>query len=240
MLRVALRLCVACRAQLGLQTRARLLSIVHHQCSRSVPKNTIRLCGLQGTINLVDACRNGGVKRVVLVTSLGTDDGLLSPLGPVLFWKKRAEEHLQRSGLTYTIVRPGGLASESGSSDGSSGSGGNPLQQALSSIFGQARARGEGNLVSGQAGTFGLPPKRSGSIKRSMVRNLALCSPAVMRNACVFLLTGLRVCACNVVATFGCTLSSMSGQATTVSHRTDMSRDGVLVRNRWQEWVSHE
>lgn len=25
----------------------------------------------------------------------------------VLFWKKRAEEALQRSGLDYTIVRPG-------------------------------------------------------------------------------------------------------------------------------------
>jgi hypothetical protein len=27
----------------------------------------------------------------------------------VLFWKKRAEEELQRSGLKYTIIRPGGL-----------------------------------------------------------------------------------------------------------------------------------
>jgi hypothetical protein len=26
----------------------------------------------------------------------------------ILFWKKRAEEELQRSGLSYTIVRPGG------------------------------------------------------------------------------------------------------------------------------------
>ena len=27
----------------------------------------------------------------------------------VLFFKKRAEEEVQRSGITYTIVRPGGL-----------------------------------------------------------------------------------------------------------------------------------
>ena len=27
----------------------------------------------------------------------------------VLFWKKQAEKYLQASGLTYTIVRPGGL-----------------------------------------------------------------------------------------------------------------------------------
>ena len=25
----------------------------------------------------------------------------------ILFWKKRAEEELQRSGLDYTIIRPG-------------------------------------------------------------------------------------------------------------------------------------
>ncbi len=30
----------------------------------------------------------------------------------VLFWKKRGEEALQRSGLSYTIVRPGGLKSK--------------------------------------------------------------------------------------------------------------------------------
>lgn len=28
-------------------------------------------------------------------------------LWQVLFWKKRAEEELQRSGIDYTIVRPG-------------------------------------------------------------------------------------------------------------------------------------
>jgi hypothetical protein len=33
---------------------------------------------------------------------------LLLVLLQILFWKKRAEEELQRSGLSYTIVRPGG------------------------------------------------------------------------------------------------------------------------------------
>jgi hypothetical protein len=33
---------------------------------------------------------------------------LLLLLLQILFWKKRAEEELQRSGLSYTIVRPGG------------------------------------------------------------------------------------------------------------------------------------
>ena len=30
----------------------------------------------------------------------------------ILVWKKRAEEYLQASGLSYTIVRPGGLKNE--------------------------------------------------------------------------------------------------------------------------------
>jgi uncharacterized protein YbjT (DUF2867 family) len=49
--------------------------------------------------------------QVVLVTSVGTDSPFfpLNLLWGVLFWKKRAEEALQRSGLDYTIIRPGGV-----------------------------------------------------------------------------------------------------------------------------------
>ena len=65
-----------------------------------------------GTANIVGAASaSGKVDRIVLITSIGVDD-LLFPLNlffGVLFWKKRAEEVLQRSGITYTIVRPGGL-----------------------------------------------------------------------------------------------------------------------------------
>jgi hypothetical protein len=34
----------------------------------------------------------------------------------ILFWKKRAEEELQRSGLSYTIVRPGRARQQNSSS----------------------------------------------------------------------------------------------------------------------------
>lgn len=46
---------------------------------------------------------------MVLITSVGTDEPFfpLNLLWGVLFWKKRAEEELQRSGLDYTILRPG-------------------------------------------------------------------------------------------------------------------------------------
>ena len=46
------------------------------------------------------------------------------------------------------------------------------VPQILAQIFGEARARGEGNVVLGKPGTFGLPPKKSGSILRSKVCSL--------------------------------------------------------------------
>jgi uncharacterized protein YbjT (DUF2867 family) len=51
-----------------------------------------------------------GVSKFVLVTSIGCDDPLfpLNLFWGVLFWKKQGEVALQRSGLDYTVVRPGG------------------------------------------------------------------------------------------------------------------------------------
>jgi uncharacterized protein YbjT (DUF2867 family) len=53
--------------------------------------------------------RRAGVKKIVLVTSIGVDDPFfpLNLFWGVLFWKKRGEEAVQRSGIDYTIVRPG-------------------------------------------------------------------------------------------------------------------------------------
>ena len=64
----------------------------------------------QGTLNLLAAAKQADVEHVVLISSIGADDNLypLNLLFGILFWKKRAEEALQRSGLRYTIVRPGG------------------------------------------------------------------------------------------------------------------------------------
>lgn len=67
-----------------------------------------------GTKNLVDAAKAAGVKRFVIVSSLCVSK-FLHPLNLfwlVLFWKKQAEAYIIKSGLTYTIVRPGGLRSE--------------------------------------------------------------------------------------------------------------------------------
>lgn len=68
----------------------------------------------EGTKNLVDACRQKGIEHFVLVSSLCTSQWFhpLNLFWLILVWKKQAEEYIQKSGLTYTIVRPGGLKNE--------------------------------------------------------------------------------------------------------------------------------
>lgn len=69
---------------------------------------------LEGTKNLVDAAKAKGIEHFVMVSSLCASQ-LFHPLNLfwlILVWKKQAEEYLEKSGLTYTIVRPGGLKNE--------------------------------------------------------------------------------------------------------------------------------
>ncbi|MEA5593098.1 NAD(P)H-binding protein [Rivularia sp. UHCC 0363] len=71
----------------------------------------------EGTKNLVDAAKLKGIEHFTFVSSLCTSK-LFHPLNLfwlILVWKKQAEEYLQKSGLTYTIVRPGGLKNEDNS-----------------------------------------------------------------------------------------------------------------------------
>ncbi|AFZ00941.1 SDR family oxidoreductase [Calothrix sp. PCC 6303] len=69
---------------------------------------------LEGTKNLVNAAKAKGIEHFILVSSLCVSQ-LFHPLNLfwlILVWKKQAEEYIQNSGLTYTIVRPGGLKNE--------------------------------------------------------------------------------------------------------------------------------
>lgn len=71
----------------------------------------------EGTKNLVNAAKAKGIEQFVHVSSLCTSK-LLHPLNLfwlILVWKKQAEEYIRKSGLTYTIVRPGGLKNEDNS-----------------------------------------------------------------------------------------------------------------------------
>lgn len=73
-----------------------------------------------GNKNLIDAAAAAKAQQFVLISSIGSGDSakalppnVLETLGPVLKEKAQAEEHLANSGLTYTVIRPGGLVSES-------------------------------------------------------------------------------------------------------------------------------
>jgi len=76
-----------------------------------------------GTCALIDAAKQAGVKKVVLVSSILTDAGawgqldsagykITNAFGHVLEEKLVAEKYLRASGLDYTIVRPGGLKAD--------------------------------------------------------------------------------------------------------------------------------
>ncbi|MGB5967510.1 MAG: NAD(P)H-binding protein [Spirulinaceae cyanobacterium] len=71
----------------------------------------------QGTKNLVTTSQDKDIEHFVLVSSLCVSK-FLHPLNLfwlILVWKKQAEEYIAKSGLTYTIVRPGGLKNEDNS-----------------------------------------------------------------------------------------------------------------------------
>ncbi|WP_375469786.1 SDR family oxidoreductase [uncultured Nostoc sp.] len=78
-----------------------------------------------GNKNLIDAAVKAGVQKFILVSSIGTGNSVvaaspqvLAVLGKVLAEKDKAEQHLIASGLTYTIIRPGGLKSEPATGNG--------------------------------------------------------------------------------------------------------------------------
>ncbi|MFN6462270.1 MAG: SDR family oxidoreductase [Nostoc sp. DedVER02] len=78
-----------------------------------------------GNKNLIDAAVKAGVQKFILVSSIGAGNSVvaaspqvLAVLGKVLAEKDKAEQHLIASGLTYTIIRSGGLKSEPATGNG--------------------------------------------------------------------------------------------------------------------------
>lgn len=68
----------------------------------------------EGTKNLIDVAKAHNIEHFVLVSSLCASR-FFHPLNLfwlVLYWKKQAEDYLIKSGVPYTIVRPGGLKSD--------------------------------------------------------------------------------------------------------------------------------
>lgn len=85
--------------------------------SRSDPENGPEAVDYGGVINLVSAASDAGVQQFVLVSSIGAtqeDHYLNKKFNNILKWKFKGEEVLRNSGLTYTVVRPGGLTNTPG------------------------------------------------------------------------------------------------------------------------------
>lgn len=78
-----------------------------------------------GNKNLIDAALKAGVQKFILVSSIGSGESAvalppqaMATLKPVLIEKEKAEQYLVKSGLTYTVIRPGGLKSEPATGNG--------------------------------------------------------------------------------------------------------------------------
>ncbi len=85
-----------------------------------LPEDGTTRADFVGNKNLIDAAAAAKAKRFILISSIGSGESaqalppnVLEVLGPVLKEKAQAEEHLAQSGLEYTVIRPGGLVSES-------------------------------------------------------------------------------------------------------------------------------
>jgi uncharacterized protein YbjT (DUF2867 family) len=75
-----------------------------------------RTVDLGGAVKLADAARSEGVRRYVMVSSIGADrpGSAGDAMRPYLEAKAEADEHLRASGLDWTIVRPGSLTDDPG------------------------------------------------------------------------------------------------------------------------------
>jgi len=89
-----------------------------------LPKDGVRADYL-GNKNLIDAAVKAGVQKFILVSSIGSGNSesaippqALATLKDVLAEKEQAENYLVASGLTYTVIRPGGLKSEPATGNG--------------------------------------------------------------------------------------------------------------------------
>jgi uncharacterized protein YbjT (DUF2867 family) len=75
-----------------------------------------RTVDLGAAVKLIDAARNTGVHRYVMVSSIGADDPAAGApeMRPYLEAKAEADRRLAGSGLDWTIVRPGRLTDDPG------------------------------------------------------------------------------------------------------------------------------
>lgn len=69
----------------------------------------------EGAIKLIDAAKKAKVKKFIMLSSMGADDpSAHKELQHYLEAKAAADEHLRKSKLKYTILRPGRLTDDMG------------------------------------------------------------------------------------------------------------------------------
>lgn len=75
-----------------------------------------RSMDLDGAVKLIDAAKAAGIRRYLMVSSIGAGHppapGEGDVFGEYLRAKAGADQALERSGLEFTIVRPGGLTDD--------------------------------------------------------------------------------------------------------------------------------
>lgn len=79
--------------------------------------NRPELVDFQGVRDLAAAAKAAGVKRVCLVSSMGVthpEHPMNKAMNDIMSWKFKGENALRASGVSYTIVRPGGLRNDAG------------------------------------------------------------------------------------------------------------------------------
>jgi uncharacterized protein YbjT (DUF2867 family) len=71
---------------------------------------------LGGAVKLIEACQAKGIRRYVIVSSVGADDPSRASeqMRPYLEAKAAADQALEQAGLDHTIVRPGMLTDDPG------------------------------------------------------------------------------------------------------------------------------
>lgn len=75
------------------------------------------LIDLDGAVKTMQAAKKAGIDRFIIVSALQAHnrENWNESLKPYYAAKHFADKELERSGLTYTIIRPGGLLNETGS-----------------------------------------------------------------------------------------------------------------------------
>ncbi len=84
---------------------------------KSKGKATPEWIDYKGTVLLTDIAKQNKIKKFILISSMGVtqEDHFLNRIAnDVLKWKFKGEEALRASGVTYSIIRPGGLTNKAG------------------------------------------------------------------------------------------------------------------------------